>query len=114
MFARLVGLKNNLQNTHILVYHNKMKDKNNLSSTQLAKILLKIRSAALMQEFLEAVLTPDELKSITTRIKIVRLLKQKKLSHHEIANKLGVGVATVTRGMRELKLNHFKNIEAGN
>ena len=63
-----------------------------------------------MQEFIKAILTPDELNAINTRLKIVKLLKEEKMSQHEIAKKLGVGVGTVTRGMRELKSNHFRNI----
>ncbi|MDQ7021692.1 MAG: Trp family transcriptional regulator [Candidatus Dojkabacteria bacterium] len=48
-------------------------------------------------------LTAKEMKEIPKRIDIVELiLKGEK--HHDIAKKLGVGVATVTRGSKALKM----------
>jgi TrpR family trp operon transcriptional repressor len=77
---------------------------------KLAKKLTTIKSEKEMSEFLNALLTPDELKTIPLRLEIVKLLKEGKTAQHEIAKKLKVGIATVTRGSRELKLNHFKNV----
>ena len=34
------------------------------------------------------------------------------VAQREISQKLGVGIATVTRGAKELKNKHFKNIGA--
>ena len=75
----------------------------------LVKKLASIRGEAEMEEFLLSILTPHELKSIPQRLEIVRMLK-KGLPQRLIAEKLGVGIATVTRGSRELKLNRFKNV----
>lgn len=62
-----------------------------------------------MKDFLFGILTPSELGEITTRLQIVKLLK-KGLPHQEIARRLGVGVATVTRGSREIRMGRFKKI----
>lgn len=61
------------------------------------------------EDFLVGILTPQELADIITRLKIVRKLKQG-ISQHLIAEQLGVGVGTVTRGSREIKNNRFKFI----
>ncbi|MBU1992345.1 MAG: Trp family transcriptional regulator [Patescibacteria group bacterium] len=76
---------------------------------QLVEHLLGIKTPKQMEDFLKAILTPAELDSIPTRLEIVRMLK-KGVSQREIAKKLGVGIATVTRGSIELKLNHFKDV----
>ncbi|PIY71417.1 hypothetical protein COY88_00260 [Candidatus Roizmanbacteria bacterium CG_4_10_14_0_8_um_filter_35_28] len=55
------------------------------------------------------ILTPREIDELSTRLQIVKLLK-KGLPHQEIARRLGVGVATVTRGSREIRMGRFKNI----
>lgn len=55
-----------------------------------------------MQSALEGLLTPSELHAISQRLEITRLLK-KGISQREIAKRLGVGIATVTRGSREIK-----------
>ena len=62
-----------------------------------------------MLEFLKGILTPKELDELVTRLQIIKLLKQG-LPHQEIARRLGVGVATVTRGSRELRLGRFRKI----
>ena len=71
--------------------------------------LLGIKTDKEMASFLQAIFTPAELEHIPKRLELVRLLK-KGVLQHEIAKKLGMGVATVTRGARELKKNNFKNV----
>lgn len=75
----------------------------------LVEILLKIDKKDEMFDFLQGILTPKELIEITNRLTIVKMLK-KGISQHDIAGKLHVGVATVTRGSRELQKGRFKNI----
>lgn len=75
----------------------------------LIDILLKIKKEEEMRDFLEGILTPKELEEIPTRLQIVKMLK-KGIPQQEIAEKLGVGIATVTRGSREIKKGRFKNI----
>ena len=76
---------------------------------ELIETLLKINSKEEMKDFLEGILTPKELLEIPNRLAIIKMLK-KGVSHHDVAGKLGVGVATVTRGSRELQKGRFKNV----
>jgi len=76
---------------------------------KLATKLLEIKSEKEMLEFLAALFTPKEMEEIPKRLEIVKMLK-KGDPQRLVAEKLGVGIATVTRGSRELKLNHFKNV----
>jgi len=75
----------------------------------LIAILLKIKSKKEMNDFIKGILTPKELEEIPTRLAIVKMLKQK-IGQRKIAQKLKVGIATVTRGSRELKKGSFKYI----
>lgn len=61
-------------------------------------------------DFLSAILTPKELKEIPKRLEIVKLLKSG-VAQRQIAQKLDVGIATVTRGSREIQKGNFKNIK---
>ena len=72
-------------------------------------VLMEIKSRDELEDFLIGILTPAELEEIPRRLKIVEMLLEGK-SQREIAEKLGVGVATVSRGARELKLGRFKVI----
>ncbi len=76
---------------------------------ELVEKLLEIRTKKEMRDFLQGILTPKELFELPNRLQIVKMLK-KGISQHEIAEKLGVGVATVTRGSREIKKGRFKNV----
>ncbi|MDP2637901.1 MAG: Trp family transcriptional regulator [Candidatus Levybacteria bacterium] len=76
---------------------------------ELAKELLGIKTKKEMQDFLQGILTPKELFELPNRLQIIKMLK-KGISQHEIAGKLGVGVATVTRGSREIQKGRFKNV----
>ncbi len=77
--------------------------------SQLSQQLLQIKTEAQMQDFLSGLFTPAELMEIPTRLEIVRLLKQG-VAQHEIARQLGVGVATVTRGAKEIQKGRFQNV----
>ena len=59
-----------------------------------------------VKDFLDGILTPKEREEIPVRLEIVKLLK-KGVPQHEIASKLGVGVATVTRGSKEIAKGNF-------
>ena len=72
--------------------------------------ILKIKDTTVMKNFLLGLLTPQELDEIPTRVQIVKMLK-KGLPQHEIAEKLKIGVATVTRGSSEIKKGRFINIK---
>ena len=72
-------------------------------------MFLKLTTAKEMSEFLKGILTPKEITELAARIEIVKQLKKGK-PQREIADDLGVGVATVTRGSKELQLGRFKNV----
>ncbi|MFA5770005.1 MAG: Trp family transcriptional regulator [Patescibacteria group bacterium] len=76
---------------------------------ELVEAFLKNKTSSEMLDFLKGILTPRELEELTTRLQIVKLIK-KGLPHQEIARQLEVGVATVTRGSRELQLGRFKKV----
>jgi TrpR family transcriptional regulator, trp operon repressor len=78
---------------------------------ELISTLLNLKSKKEIQNFLEGILTPQELEQIPIRLQIVKMLKTG-VAQREISQKLGVGIATVTRGAKELKNKHFKNIGA--
>jgi len=73
---------------------------------QLTATLLKMKNQKEMVDFLKGILTPKELEEIATRLEIVKMLRDG-IPQHRIAEKLGVGIATVTRGSREIKLGRF-------
>ena len=81
----------------------------NKSASKIVNEIQKLQSEEEIRDFLLGVLTPGEVEEIAQRIEIVKMLKQG-VNQHEIAGKLGVGVATVTRGSKELKLGRFKSI----
>jgi len=55
-----------------------------------------------MEKILSGLLTPSELSEISKRLQILKLLESG-MPQRQIAEKLGVGIATVTRGSRALK-----------
>lgn len=83
--------------------------KSNKELDDLITILLGINGRNEMLDFLHGILTPKELLEIPNRLEIVKMLK-KGISQHDIAGKLHVGVATVTRGSRELQNGRFKYV----
>lgn len=75
----------------------------------LADVFLEADSKMKMENLLKGLLTPSEIQELATRIKIIRLLK-KGVGQHDIAKKLNIGVATVTRGSKEIKQGNFKYV----
>ncbi len=72
----------------------------------LVKIFLSLKTKQEVSKILDGLLTPKEREEIAMRLEIVKLLK-KGVPHHEIASQLGVGVATVTRGSKEIAKGNF-------
>jgi TrpR family transcriptional regulator, trp operon repressor len=83
--------------------------KSNRELGELIEILLNIKNKDEMIDFLRGILTPKELLELPNRLQIVKMLKRG-VSHHDIAGKLHVGVATVTRGSREIQKGRFQNV----
>ncbi len=82
---------------------------NNKQLDEFIDVLVNFESKDELKKFLEAILTPKELLELPNRLSIIKLLK-KGISQHEIAETLGVGVATVGRGSKELQKGNFKNV----
>lgn len=74
-----------------------------------AKTLQSAKSGLAMRNLIRGLFTEGEIEEFAKRIEIVKMIK-KDIPQHKIALTLGVGVATVTRGVREVKLGRFKNI----
>lgn len=55
-----------------------------------------------LHTLIHALLTPSEINDVSLRLEIMRRLKTGE-SQRSIAETLGVGIATVTRGSRQLK-----------
>lgn len=60
----------------------------------------------MLKDFLVGILTPKEIEEIAVRIEIIKQLK-KGIPQQQIAKKLQVGIATVTRGSKELQKGRF-------
>ena len=71
--------------------------------------LMERKGKSEIEDFLEGILTIQELDEIPKRLQIVKMLK-KGIHQREIAASLGVGISTVTRGSIEIKKGRFKNI----
>ena len=80
-----------------------------LNYIDLVKMLVEIETEEEMSNFLNGLLTPSEREEFVRRIEIVKMLKSG-ISQHDIAKRLGVGVATVTRGSKEIKLGRFNSV----
>lgn len=66
-----------------------------------------IKDRQLLEDFLIAVTTEKERHELLQRIEIVKHLING-TPQHKIAQDLGVGIATVTRGSKELSQGRFK------
>ncbi|HBU07030.1 MAG TPA: transcriptional regulator [Candidatus Magasanikbacteria bacterium] len=69
---------------------------------ELVKVLASIKDEATMNDFLVDLLTGAEIEELPKRLQIIKQL-DKGVSQREVAKNLGVGIATVTRGAKELK-----------
>lgn len=81
----------------------------NKALEELIDLLLNIKTKKEMEDFLLGILTPKELDEIPMRLRIVKMLKEG-IPQHKIADELGIGVATVTRGSKELQKGRFKAV----
>ena len=61
-----------------------------------------------MSSALEGLLTPYEQQELINRLQIFELLSQG-VSQRQVAQQLGVGIATVTRGSRALQAGSYKS-----
>ncbi len=71
--------------------------------------LLTMQDSASLEEALRDLLTPAELTEVCNRLQILRMLEAG-VPQREIARQLGVGIATVTRGARALKIKQRQGL----
>jgi TrpR family trp operon transcriptional repressor len=71
------------------------------------KLVASIEDMAILEDFLVSITTEKERKALTQRVEIVKLLLEGK-PQAKIAEQLGVGIATVTRGSKELNDGRFR------
>lgn len=73
---------------------------------ELTDLLCRISDPKEMEAALDAILTHREAEELENRLQIFRMLLQD-VPQREIANRLNVGVATVTRGAAALRNSRF-------
>jgi TrpR family trp operon transcriptional repressor len=74
-------------------------------------LLVSLSNKAQATEFLDSVFTPSEVGEFSTRLEIVKRLKNNQ-TQRQVANDLNVGIATVSRGAREVKNGKFKFVDS--
>lgn len=77
---------------------------------EFVNILSSLKTKNEINTFLQGILTPKELIEVPNRLLIVKMLK-KGIPQQEIAKAIQVGVATVTRGAREIQRGRFNNVK---
>ena len=75
--------------------------------TTVVDYLLTQTTVEQMSAALEGLLTPYEQQELINRLQIFELLSQG-VSQRQVAQKLGVGIATVTRGSRAIQAGSYK------
>jgi TrpR family trp operon transcriptional repressor len=71
--------------------------------------LLEMQERDSLEQALRDLLTPAELAEVCNRLQILRMLEAG-VPQREIAKQLGVGIATVTRGARALKIKQQQRL----
>lgn len=74
--------------------------------------IFQIQDKNVLGDFLYGITTQKERDELTQRLEIVKRLIDGQ-PQHKIAKDLGVGVATVTRGSKELAAGKFKVLREG-
>ena len=77
---------------------------------EFVKELVRINNKVWAVDFLTGILTPKELEQVIKRLQIIKKIK-KGMSQRKIAEELDVGIATVTRGSREIRKGRFKYVK---
>ena len=81
---------------------------NNKPLRPVVEYLMTQTTAEQMLAALEGLLTPYEQQELINRLQIFELLSQG-VSQRQVAQQLGVGIATVTRGSRALQAGSYKS-----
>ncbi len=78
---------------------------------EIATVLAKTEDSKAIEEFLRSLLTSSEVKEVSSRWELVKLLDEG-MSQRKISEKLGLSLCKITRGSKELKKNpsYFKQM----
>lgn len=74
---------------------------------EVISVIDQIQDKRVLEDFLIGITTAKERSELSQRLEIIKRLLDGQ-SQHKIAEDLGVGVATVTRGSKELSQGRFK------
>lgn len=77
-------------------------DRARLIEKELCDVIVSLRSGREAAEFIQCLLTPSERRKVAERWQVVKRLVKGE-THREVRDALKVGIATVSRGARELK-----------
>jgi TrpR family trp operon transcriptional repressor len=80
--------------------------------SEFIELVYSTKDHVLLEDFLIGITTPKERREFSQRLNIVKKLIDGE-AQKKIAEELGVGVATVTRGSKELSQGRFKLIKQG-
>lgn len=69
---------------------------------ELLRAFTQLKTSKDAERFLEDILTPQELNAVVERWMLIKLLIEGK-TQREVRDELGIAIATVTRGARQLK-----------
>lgn len=67
------------------------------------RLCLRVQDEALLNDFFELVFTHEERDALATRFLIIRELVRAKMTQREMAEKLKVSIAKITRGSNAMK-----------
>ncbi len=70
---------------------------------EICQVFFDIKNKEKLEQLFLALFTLDELVELQKRMQILHYLNEGELSQREIAKKLGVSIATITRGSNALK-----------
>lgn len=73
---------------------------------RISSIISTLNTTKDLDDFLMGILTPGEIEELNNRLDVIKMLTEGR-SQREIAKKLNVGIATVTRGSKELQKGRF-------
>ena len=69
---------------------------------EIVRRLAEINDPGLLERFFREILTPNEVRDLSSRWELVKLL-EKGVSQREIARRLHLSLCKITRGSRQLK-----------
>ena len=75
----------------------------------IANTIVNLHTTTELVDFLTGILTESEIEELNKRLQVIKMLKDGR-SHRDIAKQLKVGIATVTRGSKELQKGRFKYV----